>query len=120
MAGEGKLACPTCAAKIGKWSLHSTAADAALAGVTLEGLGSGGLSAGVVCSCGVLVPAPAYGAVKQRLDIIDQELDIASAVQSALQVCMLQVAGQGLAQGLGHPTRQPCTHTESQAACACR
>lgn len=86
VAGEGKLTCPTCAAKIGKWALHSTADDMASTGHHGDGLSSGGLSAGVVCSCGALVPAPAYGLIKQRLDMIDAELDIASAVQSALQV----------------------------------
>ncbi|GLC67726.1 hypothetical protein PLESTF_000599100 [Pleodorina starrii] len=64
--GEGKLVCPTCAAKLGKWA-------------------AGPGATGVQCSCGVVVPAPAYAVLKARLDILDAQLDIASAVQSSLK-----------------------------------
>ncbi|GLI68755.1 hypothetical protein VaNZ11_013208 [Volvox africanus] len=64
--GEGKLVCPTCAAKLGKWA-------------------AGPGATGVQCSCGVVVPAPAYAVLRARLDILDAQLDIASAVQSSLK-----------------------------------
>ncbi|GIL43496.1 hypothetical protein Vafri_930 [Volvox africanus] len=64
--GEGKLVCPTCAAKLGKWAVGPGAT-------------------GVQCSCGVVVPAPAYAVLRARLDILDAQLDIASAVQSTLK-----------------------------------
>ncbi|PNW77279.1 hypothetical protein CHLRE_10g429601v5 [Chlamydomonas reinhardtii] len=66
--GEGRLDCPTCAAKLGKWAA-----------------GPGSEGGGVACSCGVLVPAPAFAVMKARLDIVDSQLDIASAVQSSLK-----------------------------------
>eukprot|EP00198_Chlamydomonas_reinhardtii_P013357 XP_001702694.1 predicted protein [Chlamydomonas reinhardtii] len=62
--GEGRLDCPTCAAKLGKWAA-----------------GPGSEGGGVACSCGVLVPAPAFA------------LDIASADQKAIAET---VAGGGM------------------------
>ncbi len=63
--GEGRLVCPICTSKLGKWA-------------------AGAGAAGVQCSCGVLVPAPAYAFLKARLDIRDAQLDLESAVQSTL------------------------------------
>ncbi|GIL98989.1 hypothetical protein Vretimale_4288 [Volvox reticuliferus] len=65
--GEGKLVCPTCAAKLGKW--------AAGAGAT-----------GVQCSCGVTMPPPAYAILRARLDILDAQ------VGRALRVCVFAVS----------------------------
>ncbi|PNH12686.1 Dual specificity protein phosphatase 12 [Tetrabaena socialis] len=77
-AGEGKLLCPTCSAKLGKWA-------------------AGAGAAGVQCSCSVRVPPPAYALLKARLDIVDTQLDIASAVQSTLKAYEEEGAAGGAA-----------------------
>ncbi|GAX77518.1 hypothetical protein CEUSTIGMA_g4962.t1 [Chlamydomonas eustigma] len=71
---EGRLDCPCCCAKLGKYSLMGALA----------------------CSCGAEVTAPVYGLLKARLDIKDSVLDLTSAIQSNLQLYDVAEADGGL------------------------
>ncbi|KAG2498007.1 hypothetical protein HYH03_004265 [Edaphochlamys debaryana] len=91
--GEGRLVCPTCSSKLGKWALAGADEEQHLGaaggggggrGAGRGGRGGAGEGGGIQCACGVVVPAPAYGLLRARLDILDAQLDIASAVQASL------------------------------------
>ncbi|KAG1664128.1 hypothetical protein FOA52_011951 [Chlamydomonas sp. UWO 241] len=65
MSADGRVGCPCCGAKLGKFSAAA---------------------AGVACACGLEMPAPAYGLLHARLDLIDAGLSLERAVQSTLQL----------------------------------
>mmetsp|Transcript_4079 Transcript_4079/g.7245 ORF Transcript_4079/g.7245 Transcript_4079/m.7245 type:complete len:1106 (-) Transcript_4079:1874-5191(-) len=70
-ATEGRLCCPFCETKLGKWAVNSIVHPSENCGLT--------------CTCGALFPAPAYGILKTRVDLIDTQRDVEAAAQSVLQ-----------------------------------
>ncbi|MEW5310015.1 MAG: hypothetical protein WDW38_001850 [Sanguina aurantia] len=114
---SGKLSCPSCHVKLGKWaapplttassSSSSSQQPTAGGGAEVASQRSGGRSSssnsssradvdgrGVQCSCGLVVPAPAFAILRARLDIVDSQMDIATAINSSLQVAGLCIEGR--------------------------
>ncbi|MEW5303518.1 MAG: hypothetical protein WDW36_006202 [Sanguina aurantia] len=136
---SGKLSCPSCHVKLGKWAAPplTTASSSSSSSQQPSAGGapgaasqrSGGRSSssnsssradvdggGVQCSCGLVVPAPAFAILRARLDIVDSQMDIATAINSSLQLYDAEAdAGSGSSsdsggEGVGKAGRKSRTH----------